>query len=271
MVRKLIKHELNAFSRSMLPMEIMLLGIAVLTRFVQLFENDTRAYDIVRTSAIVVLVIAIVVCLVMSVVLSIKRFHTNMFTSEGYLTMTLPVTPSAHITAKLTVAVISLLITVLTVCVAGSIAMLGDVLVEVLKAVGFIWKNYYNRLKAHAVLYCIDIFFCALSVVVYQFLLLYGCISLGQMAKKRRVLAAFGVYFGYYILTQIIGTVMIIIVADRPDWLHRLGVSVFEWAELHPYASIHMLIWGITVFCAALSTAWFFINRYVLKNRLNLE
>ena len=37
MVRKLIKHEMNAFARSMLPMEIILLGMAVLTRFVQLF------------------------------------------------------------------------------------------------------------------------------------------------------------------------------------------------------------------------------------------
>ena len=83
MVRKLIKHEMNAFARSMLPMEIILLGMAVLTRFVQLFETESSAYNTVRTSSIVMFVIAIVVCLVMTVVVSIRRFYVNLFSSEG--------------------------------------------------------------------------------------------------------------------------------------------------------------------------------------------
>lgn len=271
MVRKLIKHELSAFSRSMLPMEVMLLGIAVLTRFVQLFENESRAYDIVRTSAVVVLVIAIIVSLVMSVVISIKRFYTNMFTSEGYLTMTLPVTATEHIAAKLTVAVISLLTTLLTVVVALGIAALGDLLIEVFKAIAFLCDMFYSRLGVHFVIYCVELVICALAIAVYQLLLFYGCISIGQTAKKRRVLTAFGVYFAYYILTQIVGTVFIIIVANEPDWLNELAVSFTDFATEHNRAVYHLLIWGVTCLCTVLSTAWFFINRYVLKNRLNLE
>lgn len=271
MVRKLIKHELNAFSRSMLPMEIMLLGIAVLTRFVQIFENDSRAYDIVRTSAVVVLVIAIIVSLVMSVVISIKRFYTNMFTSEGYLTMTLPVTATEHIAAKLTVAIISLLITLLTVLVALSIASLGDLLIEVFRAIAFLCDMAYGHLGVHFVIYCVELVICALAIAVYQFLLFYGCISIGQTAKKRRVLTAFGVYFAYYILTQIVGTVFIIIVASEPVWLNELAVSFAEFAVEHNRAVYHLLIWGVTALSTAFSTVWFFINRYVLKNRLNIE
>lgn len=271
MVGKLIKHEMNAFSRSMLPMEIILLGIAVLTRFVQIFETESRVYDIVRGSAVVVLVIAIVVSLVMSVVVSIKRFYTNMFTSEGYLTMTLPVKPVWHIVSKLTVAVISLLATLLTACVSLSIAALGDMLIEVFKAIGYLWRIFYSHCGAHSILYCVEIVICALSVMAYLFLLFYGCISIGQTAKKRRVLAAFGVYFAYYILTQILGTVIIIIVSSEPQWLMDLGYEMGKWATKHPIAAAHSLIWGITVFCGVLSAIWFLINRYVLKNRLNLE
>ena len=44
MVKKLMKYELASYMRSLLPFQLILLGIALLHRFVQLFENDGDAY-----------------------------------------------------------------------------------------------------------------------------------------------------------------------------------------------------------------------------------
>ena len=39
-----MKYELASYMRSLLPFQLILLGIALLHRFVQLFENDGDAY-----------------------------------------------------------------------------------------------------------------------------------------------------------------------------------------------------------------------------------
>ena len=100
MVKKLIKHEFIAYSRSLLPIELALIGIAIVLRFIQFFENQTTGYSILFGSAIFAFCAAIVVCLVMTFIVAIQRYYKNLFKSEGYLTLTLPVTHSQHIFTK---------------------------------------------------------------------------------------------------------------------------------------------------------------------------
>ena len=271
MVSKLLKHEMNAFARSMLPMEIILVGMALLTRFVQLFETATSAYYTVRTSSIVMFVIAIVVCLVMTIVVSIRRFYVNLFSSEGYLSFTLPVTAEQHIFAKLLISAASLIITVVTIIFSCCIATAGDVLVEVCKAVSYVLGEYYELLGGHMIAYIFEAITAVLIMFISQYLLFYACISIGQLFHKKRVLAAFGAYFAYYIFTQILGTVLIIVVAAEPNWLINLLSTIGAWAELHTFAFVHIVIIGIAVFYAVLSVVFFAVSRYIIKNRLNLE
>ena len=271
MVRTLIKHEVKAVSRSMLPMGLILMGMAFFTRIIQFFESDSDTYDIVFGSAIFMLVTAMVVSLIMSVVVSVKRFYTNMFTGEGYLTMTLPVTASQHILTKVSVAVVSVIATVIAVIVAGSIATMGEVLVEVFKAIDYLADQYFREIGGHGVAY---IFEALISVIVFgasQLLLYYACISMGQRASKNRVAAAFGCYFAFYVITQILGTMLIIIVSNGPEWFYNLANSIADFAVNHPYAFVHYFIWAITLFYGAQAVAFFFVSRYIIKNKLNLE
>ena len=53
MVRKLIKYDFASYMRLLLPVQLILLGIAALNRIVQLFENNSSAYGIFFTSSIV--------------------------------------------------------------------------------------------------------------------------------------------------------------------------------------------------------------------------
>ena len=100
MVKKLMKFELASYMRSLLPFQLILLGIALLHRFVQLFENDGDAYWTFFSSSTAIIIIACIVTLVATVALCIARFYKNMFTGEGYLSFTLPVTVHQHIRAN---------------------------------------------------------------------------------------------------------------------------------------------------------------------------
>ena len=84
MVKKLMKYELASYMRSLLPFQLILLGIALLHRFVQLFENDGDAYWTFFSSSTAIFIIACIVTLVATVALCIARFYKNMFTGEGY-------------------------------------------------------------------------------------------------------------------------------------------------------------------------------------------
>lgn len=269
MVKKLVKHEIIAYMRTMLPMQLILLGIAVLVRFVQLFESDITAFNIVNISSIIAFVISIIVCLVMAVVVSITRFYKNLFTSEGYLSFTLPVTPAAHIFAKLLVSVMFFAITVVTVLLSLCVATLGDVLTEVIKAIGYLAREFYDSVGVHMVFYILEIIIGAVVLFSASYLKFYACISLGQMAKKNRILAAFGVYFGYYFICQIIATIFIIIINNIYDYL-PFDV-IYRFIDKYPYGSAHIMLWMVILFYAGISAVYFLVSHCVIKKKLNLE
>lgn len=271
MVKRLFKYEISAAMRSLLAMEVIVLGIALLTRIVQFFEVDSVAYGIVRTSAIVMLCVSIIVSIIMSVILSIKRFYTNIFSAEGYLTMTLPATPTQHIIVKLVVAVLSVVGAILVSLLAGAVATMGEVFIEVCKAVGYISKVYFDSYGGHGIAYVFEVILMLLVSLSSSLLIYYACISVGQMASKKRVLFAFVAYFAYYSLTQILGTILLILVAIGPDWLKNLLYWFETFSMNHPIAVIHIVLWLVTVYFLVLSVVFFFISNYIIKNKLNLE
>ena len=268
MVKKLIKYESAAYMRTMIPMLIIVLGIGLLTRFVQLFENTSDAYSIVNVSSIVALVISVIVALIMTVFVGITRFYKNLFTNEGYLSFTLPVTPSGHIFAKLIAAVVFEIVTVIACVAALAVASAGDLLHEIIKAINYLMNGYFKALGGHGAVYIIEAVLAALSFSVCKYLLFYACISVGQLAKKNRVLLAFGVFFGYYFAMQILGTIFIIITDSCFD---ALADEISCFASNHPFAFVHCVIWFAIVCELIGAVIYYLVSRYIIKRRLNLE
>ena len=137
MVRKLIKYDFTSYMRLLLPVQLILLGIAALNRFVQLFEDGSTVYNIVFYSSIVLYVISIIVALVLTMVVGIVRFYQGMYSGEGYLSHTLPVTPTQHILSKLIVTILYYLGTFLAIFLSFMIVTLGEMNIELFKSAGF--------------------------------------------------------------------------------------------------------------------------------------
>ncbi len=269
MVKKLLKYEFISYLRTLVPMYIIMLAIGTLNRFIQFFENDHFSYNIVFTSSLIALFISAIVCLVMTVVMGITRFYKNLYSAEGYLSFTLPVTSGQHIFAKLAMLVIFTFIGIFAVLASLSIAMMGEVLVEVFKAIGYIFKMFFEQLGADLIFYILEVIVLIIAYLVNLYLLYYGCITIGQTAKKNRILAAFGVYFIYYLITQILGTIVVIVGA----FFGQMGIleKLSQIVEQNPIASMHFIYVLIAVFYVGLSVAYYFIIRHFMNKKLNLE
>lgn len=276
MVKKLFKHEIAYYMRSMLLIYGILLVIAAVSRVIQLFEADNSVYDALNTFSITTYVLGIVAVFAMTMVFTITRYYRNLFTSEGYLSFTLPVTSTQHILTKLSAAVLTHIASVIVVLISACIITAGDVLVEVSKVIAYIINILPERLafafqdtatewRVNIWLFAAEFILLMIVVAIYQMLLFYGCITVGQMSNKNRVLAAVGVYFGYYMATQAIGTVLVIVSQYLPwEDLSEIFLDM-------PIGCIHILLIGYTLLNLAISTGLFFVSRFIIRRKLNLE
>ena len=126
MVKKLLKHECTYYMHILPIVYAVLLGVALMGRLIRIFENDSVAYGILNGFAITALYLASIAAMTLTLIFCIIRFFKNMFGGEGYLTLTLPVTPGQHLLSKLIGSVGAQFATVLTILTAVCLLLAGD-------------------------------------------------------------------------------------------------------------------------------------------------
>lgn len=272
MVRKLIKYDFQSFFRLLLPVQLILIGIALINRIVQFFEpvHDMTAasdiYSAIFVSSIVLYVIAIFTCMIMTVIVSIIRFYQGMYSSEGYLNHTLPVTPTQHIFAKLLTSVIFCLGTDLAIFLSFMVITAGDVNVEIFKAIFYLAGKFFGHFGVNGAFYVVEVIVMLLLSQFHLFLKLYFCISIGQLVKRKKILLAFGVYFGIYVIKQIIGTIYSIVMVLDFELIARIG----EWVSKHGTTAAHIFFCSYIVITAILALVYFLVSKFIMSKKLNL-
>lgn len=270
MVKKLFKHEFSAVLRTWLPMQIILLAVALFGRIIQFFESNTQAYNIVFTSATVIYVLALFAALMLTLIFGIVRFYKNLFTCEGYLSFTLPVTPTQHIMVKTLVAGASMVGTVLVALLSFMLFSAGEVFAEVMKAAGYLIKLFAKEFGAgNTVAYVFEGIALVAIYILMMYLLYYACIALGQTFKKNRVIGAVGVYFIYYTITQVFGTILVIICTFLAD--SGLFSAISNFIDAQPEISVHLILCALLFWAALFAAIYFLIVKWVIRNKLNLE
>ena len=251
MVKKLFKHEYLAWLRIMPIIFGITLAVAGLLRLAVAFETDSMYYDLVLGSGIFMFVVAIIATLVAPTIFAIVRFYKNMFSGEGYLTHTLPVTPANHLWAKALTAVTFDVAAVLVVILSVMIATAGDVLTEIWKAGAYLLHKIPEKYVGHLAGWVAEYGLLLLVAMFTSHFMYYFCICVGQLTRKNRKLAAVGMYFGLYAITQVISTVLTVVFA----YWGETGVldKPLEWVGKHPEASIHIFLLVFIVVMALLS------------------
>ncbi len=270
MVKKLIKHEFAYYFRTLGPFLPILLVVGLVAKIFQLIDNDTIYTLLPLISSFAVLYIGTFALTILTTVIGIVRFYKNLYTAEGYLTMTLPVTHHQHILVKLLAYLCFSALSILTVALSVSIAFFGEPLLQVLYEIGYVFVDLFKTVPTvHAVFYVIEILILTLISVCSMPLLYYACITIGQTAKKNRILLAIGAYFGHYMIVQVLSVVCTLL------FLVLVEVGAFNWLGglfgKYPFAMIHVLLCIAIVITAAITGVYYFVTHRVMSKKLNLE
>lgn len=277
MVRKLFKHEILAYLRIWIPMQIILQSAALLLRLLQVISSDNRVYDIVEGTSIFVYVMSLIVSFGLVYVFSIVRFYKNLFSNEGYLSFTLPVTTSQHIFVKLITSVMFTIMTIIGMFVSFIILAAGELLFEIVRAVDYVGRDFFATLAeenaniiVHLVFYVIEFGLMMLIATMVGMLLMYCFISIGQTFRKNRIIGAIAVYFIYTIIVQIIGSifsvVFTIVLANNSfvDWINKVMND-------HPFETIHAFFAIMILVELIMGAIYFAVSHFVISKKLNLE
>lgn len=270
MVKKLIKHEFIYYLRTFGMFLPIVLVVGLMTRVFRFFDSENVISQIVISSSFLILFVACMALIMLATVVSVVRFYKNMYSAEGYLTFTLPVTNTEHIFVKLLAAMVCQIVCVLTVIAAVSIALSGELFGEMITVLSyFINKIFLACGTVNLIGFIIEIILLAIISAASTLLLYYACITVGQTAKKNRIFAAVGAYFVYYVATQIISTVFTIIFMI----LGMTGAldSVMVWFESNVVAGVHIVLCSVIVISAVITAVFWIVTQTIMSKKLNLE
>lgn len=268
MVKKLIKHEFAYYIRFYILMLPILLSIGLFTRFLRIFKSDHVSYIIVFVSSMGMLYFASFACIILTFILVIIRYYKNMFSSEGYLTLTLPVTYHQHLFVKILVSMCCYIVTFITICITWLIV--GTGFPNVLNEIKDMFTLLFSEINSvHLVFYIIEILILLLISLVYSILLSYTCITIGQTAKKNRILLAVGAYFGYHMITQVLSTIIMVAltVLGLANALNFIGRFIVNY----PYLAVHIGFFIAIIIYVGIGVLFYYLIMKILNNKLNLE
>ena len=271
MVKKLLKQEYKYYIRTLIFVFPAVLLLGLFTRIIQIFEVDHYLYNIAFGGTVIILVISSIACVIASEILAIVRFYKNLYSTEGYLTFTLPVNNHQHLISKLIAHILCNIVSAFVVFLAWMIAFANFEIVnnifvglETLLSLIDVSSNLI-----HIIFYFIEFIIILIISIVCKPLIYYSCISIGQLAKKNRILLAIGVYYLYGVIVNIFGTILtmlfsIVGLSGGFDWI----IPLFE---AHPLAFIHIVLWIVIVVFLGVTAFMYYINVYIMTKKLNLE
>lgn len=280
MYGKLLKYENKALSKTILPIGIATMFVAVFGSAMlklnlimnRLVKNGSVLFTLkaVTTTFFAISVIAMISAVFVAGFMLMQRYYRNLFTDEGYLTFTLPVKTEHILLSKLTSAVIwGAFVVVCSVAAVLIIVLFGTTpelvnhkaLEEIVHFVQALFKIDFD---INGYLIFVQTFITLILSVVEQYLMIYLAITLGnQVAKKHKVLGAIGMYFVVYAVCQAINSVVLVI----------FGLSIGGIAVLSGTgeAAINWMLGLTSLLSVGYILAFFFINNRIIKTRLNLE
>lgn len=266
MLSKLLRLELRATSRIMLPVYALLLVSGVGAGLLALLSGrypDSDAMDTVASLAITVYGFVAVCAVLLTMALMVYRFYKNLMTDEGYLMFTLPVSRSQLIWAKLIASVVWSALTavlgILSLLLATQVLLGADgwrTLVDICRtALSFIGSN------ANELLYALELLLAALVLCLSFYLRFYASIATGHSFSNRKMLLTVLIYLGFGLGGQILSTVV----------LGKLYLPLLSEGGANAIDDFHAFWWVLTLFYALWSAGLYVLTLLMTKKRLNLQ
>ena len=223
-------------------------------------------------------VIMMLYCLIIScistMVTTYIRFYRNLYTDEGYLMHTLPVTPRQLILAKLLVAalwvfVLSLL-ALWAICCILLFGLPAMALVDMSVIIPALTEYFPQIFGMGPVAFLLFYVLLSLVSAFSSVLVAYAAISLGQLFSKHKVMASILCYIGFTMLIQTVSTLLMTPSLTRlvlsQDMVNTAsGIPSYFGAYMREILLISM---AGSVICAVIS---YILTEYIMRRQLNLD
>lgn len=251
-------------AKQMMPMYLILLGFAILSKLGSLLASHFPIVSPVTTFLTGLFILLLVGIFIATFVVAVYHFYRNFIKDEGYLTHTLPVTKNQLVLSKLMSALVYIIVTVLVVGIALLIAFYQK------DALLGLWKLWETGLETqfhiHPVLGAVVFAVLMLVSYIYQLLLVYLAIALGQTKNGNRALNSIAYGFVLYIVNQVISVATLLLsMVFKPDLLKQFEQSVPDVQSIGIVFSISFLI------SIVISIIYYIVTVRLLDKKLNLE
>ena len=256
MLSKLLKYEFKSNAKQQLPLLIYLLIATVLAFITNFLLNATKPLDntfsrIVETfcsGLIVFFFISIVAYPFVTGFLILQKYYKSMFTDEGYLTFTLPVSTDQLLLAKIISGFVWFAISLVALIIPAYI-------ISLMLFNGRIIKFFQEAsLSVTPISVLSDLIFGIVNILS-NLLIYYTAITIGAViAKKHKILTAIGILYLINIIKSIVSSILML-----PHMLNGLD-------DFMLFDSLIEFIINIVFIVAA-----YFVTRYIIENKLNLD
>ena len=287
MLKKCLKYDFAALMRTWWILAISMLGAGVIAGlgfrfFSQCMVADNLNEGLAILSVLVALgsyfcILAMIMGMTVSFILIFWRIYTHFYTDEGYLTFTLPVKRSTLYLSKVisatvlqaaTIGVLMLGILFMVVVVPPTEGGEFFISMDWLAGISDFLRMLVDLAGWWLLLWVPVTFAIVILLALFQTGLIYLCITIGAVvAKRHKLVAAIGIYYGVNMAVGIVGEILLLLLAS--------GIAAIIYAA----AAAGGAVLGLTVTAilvifalalAVLSAILHFMTVNKLEKKLNL-
>ncbi len=277
MLGKLMKHELRATGRVMLPVLGVLVLLAALSGIsAKILDSgvDSDLLNILSVLFITAFVLGLFAAMVLALVLMIQRFYKNLMGDEGYLMFTLPAGVDAHIFSKLFVSFIwfaaTAVICVLSLFIMMSVNVSFSDMSEAFVQFGGMMDQVTQYVSGWNILgYFLEFLVLCFVGSCATCLHFYAAIAAGHSFSNHKVLLSVVFYFVLSFLLSIFNIFMAW-VADKTGLMEAATAFMDAMTPDKFVAGAHVGMLCVVLYGAVMAAVCYLPTTLLLKKRLNL-
>lgn len=285
MLGKLLKYEWKGFRTPLLIMLIVLAGTTALTCGVILTINpkydETLAWYSISALVLSIFLyyFGLIGCTLGTMLIIAIRFYKTCYTDQGYLTHTLPVSTKQILNTKILASIFIYLLMVLSIAativiiyqvtihhifsfIPGEYDELNRALSREFAALFYEFEDELGISFGAYIAYLVVYFIIALIANIITVL---GCVSLGQLYAKHRIIGAIAAYFCVNFIRQIIGYFCTIPMYSKMIMADSYGSDLTAFSIMSPTMNLTLLT------TVVMAVVMYFVNLYMMTGKLNLE
>ncbi len=285
MLGKLLKYEWRGLRMPFIILLIVLASTTVLTCSVILTINPKYDETVTWFSTMALMLsiflyyFGFIGCIIGIVLVVAIRFYKTCYTDQGYLTHTLPVSTKQLLSAKILAAFVTELLMILAI--AASVVIIIQVTVHhvisffpdysydeftrmFMRELSYVFQDFKDELGISFGLYIVYWIIILLVSMFSNIVTIFGCVSLGQLYAKHRVIGAILAYFAQLFIMRILSYF-----ASLPMY-SRILTSDYN-SDVTFFSLVSPTMTLTLILTILMAVAMYFVNLHMMTKRLNLE